>query len=340
VTFQSPKISVAIPVFNEANVIENSLNEVIGVLEAEYQPGFFEILVIDDGSTDKTSKIVEELDTYGHQVRLIRHITNLGRGAAVRTAMANFFGEILIVLDADLSYSPKVIGDLLKPILTGSADLTLASPYSPGGSVRNVPIIRALISRLGNLILKNTFKSPRPTSTSIVRGYSSNLIQKLNLISQGKELNLEVLYKTELLQFRIVDVPAILSWPDHRRKRAKNKGTKNYLSLAPIIRSHLLFQFFTRPGIVFGFPIIASFATFLFGVFLLFSSFWTRILNSEQNPIRQTLIDGLLTLTVTGFSFVTGLLFTVIFFLVVQGKLYFEEMYVLLSQNLVKSKRK
>lgn len=338
-TFQSPKISVAIPVFNEANVIKNSLDEVIRTLENEYQPGFFEILVIDDGSTDKTSKIIEELNTYGNQVRLIRHHINLGRGAAVRTAMANFFGEILIVLDADLSYSPKVIADLVKPILMGSADLTLASPYSPGGSVRNVPFIRALISRLGNLLLKNTFKSPRPTSTSIVRGYSSKLIQKLNLSSQGKELNLEVLYKTDLLQYSIVDVPAVLSWPEHRRTRAKNKGTKKYLTLTPIIRSHLLFQFFTRPGIIFGFPIFASFVTFLFGVSLLFSSLWNRISNGEQNPIRQTLIDGILTLTVTGFSFITGLLFTVIFFLVVQGKLYFEEVYVLLSQNLVKSKR-
>jgi hypothetical protein len=129
-------------------------------------------------------------------------------------------------------------------------------------------------------------------------------------------------------------VPANLCWPEERKHRETRKGAKSIFSLAPVVRSHLLFQFVARPSVLFGLPIAVSTLAFFYGLFSLLASLFGRVAAGQPNPVRETLLDGLLTLTVTGFSFIVGLLFTVIFFLVVQGKLYFEETFVFLTKVL------
>lgn len=332
-------LTVAVPAFNEAEIIEQTLSRLTQVLESSDQIGSFEILVIDDGSSDRTADVIENSELFGSVVRLERHLTNRGRGAAVRTAMELFRGEALVVADADLSYSAATLVELALPILDGDADLTLASPYSPGGRVENVPLLRAGVSRIGNLVLRDTFRTRRSTSTSIARGYSRELIESLSLISFGKELNLEVLYKAELLGFRILEVPAVLRWPEERKRQENSKGTRSLFALGPVIRSHLLFQLVARPSVLFGMPIAASILVFLYGIYSLISSLVLRFAAGDSSPLRNTLVDGSLTLAVTGFSFIVGLLFTVIFFLVVQGKLYFEENYVFLAKVLREIRR-
>lgn len=329
-----PTLTVAIPVFNEADIIFDTLSELKRTLGDAGEIGSFEILVVDDGSLDDTAGVVEQFEDYQGVVRLVRHLSNRGRGAAVRTAMENFQGEVLVVVDSDLSYSAGTVIDLALPILSGDADLTLASPYAPGGRVENVPLLRAIISRMGNFVLRDTFRVRRPTSTAIVRGYSRDLVESLSLLGFGKELNLEVLYKAELLGYRIADVPAVLAWPEERKDREKRRGVKGLFSLGPAIRSHLLFQIVARPSVLFGLPIFVSTLAFLYGLFSLLSSMFNRATAGQPNPVRETLLEGSLTLTVTGFSFIVGLLFTVIFFLVVQGKLYFEETFVFLTKVL------
>lgn len=335
-----PALTVAVPAYNEAEIIEQTLSSLKQALESSDQIVSFEILVIDDGSNDRTADVVENSDFFGSFVRLERHLMNRGRGAAVRTAMESFRGEVLVVADADLSYSASTMVDLAVPILEGYADLTLASPYSPGGRVENVPFFRAGVSRMGNLVLRDTFRTRRSTSTSIARGYSRDLIESLSLIGFGKELNLEVLYKTELLGYRILDIPAVLRWPEERKRQEKSKGTRGLFALGPVIRSHLLFQLVARPSVLFGMPITVSILVFIYGLYSLVSSLVFRFAAGDANPLRNTLVEGLLTLAVTGFSFIVGLLFTVIFFLVVQGKLYFEENYVFLAKVLREIRKK
>ena len=325
-------LTVAIPVFNESNIIKETLRKLCIELESSLIFDTFEILVINDGSTDNTAELVAMSTGFGEKIKLVSHSTNLGRGKAVKTAMENFNGDVLVIIDADLSYSTKTIIDLAKPVFLDEADLTLASPYSTGGKVENIPFSRKVISRVGNRILKNAFKSARVTSTSIARGYSRDLVKSLNLIGYGKELNLEVIYKAELLGFRIRDVPAVLAWPDTRKTRQKKGGVKDLFLMAPIIRSHLLFQFISRPTVLFGIPILISFTIFLYGILNLFFSIVSRINEGIENPVRETLVEGSLTLAITAFSFITGLLFIVIFFLVVQSKLYFEELFIFLTR--------
>lgn len=327
-----PAVTIAIPAYNEGQIIRETVASIHKAFSTSGDFSGFEILVVDDGSTDDTALQVAASTEYGKTVFLVSHGTNLGRGSAVRTAMANFRGEALVILDADLSYSPQTGIDLALPILKGEADVTLASPYSSGGSVRNVPLARAQISKIGNKILSRAFRPPRPTSTSIVRGYAREFLSGLSLLSSGKELNLELLYKAELLGFRIMDVPAALEWPLSRKTRDRKKGILSLVSLAPVVRSHLLFQFVSRPGLLFGVPIASSALLTLYGIGSLAVAYFRQIALGSQSPLRTTLLEGSLTLSVTGFAFALGLLFTVIFLLVVQGKLYFEESFLIQSR--------
>jgi glycosyltransferase involved in cell wall biosynthesis len=125
------KLSIIVPVFNEVGTVEEILSR---VWRAEL-PGGLErqIVVVDDGSTDGTSEVLERLcGAYGEDVRLLRHPENRGKGSAVRSGFAVADGDILLVQDADLEYHPRDYPALLAPILDGEADVVYGSRFHGG----------------------------------------------------------------------------------------------------------------------------------------------------------------------------------------------------------------
>src|SRR3954468_15026177 len=110
----SPRLSVLMPVYNELATVEQAIGE---VLTAEL-PAEAELVVVDDGSTDGTSELLGGRD-WGPRVRVIRHPVNRGKGAAVRTALAEAAGEFSAIMDADLEYDPQDLERLLRPLLAG-----------------------------------------------------------------------------------------------------------------------------------------------------------------------------------------------------------------------------
>ena len=124
------KLSVLIPVYNEARTIEEILTLVSAV------PIEKEILVVDDGSVDGTREILERWNGR-NGVRVFLHERNLGKGRAVRTALDAAQGEMLVIQDADLEYDPAEYPVLLRPIEGGRADVVYGSRFS-GSSERRV----------------------------------------------------------------------------------------------------------------------------------------------------------------------------------------------------------
>jgi dolichol-phosphate hexosyltransferase len=110
-------LSVLMPVFNEAPTVKQAIEE---VLAAEIEMDL-ELIVVDDGSTDGTSEILERTD-WPERVRILRHEQNRGKGAAVRTALASARGELATIFDADLEYEPSDLADLLPPLVKGDAN--------------------------------------------------------------------------------------------------------------------------------------------------------------------------------------------------------------------------
>ena len=119
------KLSVVMPVYNEAAYVETAVERV-----REAVPGTErEILIVDDFSTDGSREIVQRLDAHP-EVRVAFHDRNRGKGAALRTAFEMVTGDVVIVQDADLEYDPSDYPALLKPILEEKADVVFGSRFS------------------------------------------------------------------------------------------------------------------------------------------------------------------------------------------------------------------
>ncbi len=120
------QISVVIPVYNEVSTIREIVVRVQAVdLEKE-------IIIIDDGSTDGTRELLQEITLSHDNVRVLYHDRNQGKGAALRTGFEGATGDIVIIQDADLEYDPREYPVLLEPILDGRADIVYGSRFLGG----------------------------------------------------------------------------------------------------------------------------------------------------------------------------------------------------------------
>ncbi|MDP3766168.1 MAG: glycosyltransferase family 2 protein [Nanoarchaeota archaeon] len=118
------KISVIVPVYNE----EKTILEVIkGIREIKVKNASKEIIIIDDFSTDGTRAILKKIK--GNFTKIFYHKKNMGKGAAIRTALKHATGTIIAIQDADLEYSPKNIANLIVPILDGSSEVVYGSRF-------------------------------------------------------------------------------------------------------------------------------------------------------------------------------------------------------------------
>jgi dolichol-phosphate mannosyltransferase len=257
-------LSIIIPMFNEAENVETTLSRVEEV--AASLGGAYEIILVNDGSSDNTLEILRRLAVQNRKVKVASYPRNMGRGKALRTGFKEASGDIIVSIDADLSYDPHYIIDLIETLRKEEdVDFVLASPYMPGGGVENIPFSRLWISKFGNKILRFTMPNRIYTSTGIFRAYRKRVLDSLELESEGKEIHLEILSKALALGFRVKEVPAILTW----RKKGKSK-----FKFRRTATSHLIFSMFEKPMILFGFlGLLTVGAGFLLGVYIAYLRF-------------------------------------------------------------------
>ncbi len=145
------KVTVVIPTYNEAENIKKIIPQTFKVFEENGIDG--EIVVVDDASPDGTADLVEGLWNQ-FNVRVHRRPDKMGLASAILEGFSIAKGDILCVVDADLSHPPEFISELLKPILDGNADLVIGSRYTKGGEIDGWPFKRRLISRGAILLAK------------------------------------------------------------------------------------------------------------------------------------------------------------------------------------------
>jgi glycosyltransferase involved in cell wall biosynthesis len=336
-------LSLIIPAYNESVIILRNIEEVERWMESNLPHVAYELIVVDDGSTDSMGQLIDERAKTDPVLRCLHHSGNRGRGRAIRTGFEGSRGRYVICLDADLSYAPEHIARLLAPLRGGQADITLASAYHPEGSVSNVPLSRALLSRWGNRVLSAGLKGKYQTVTCVVRGFTRGALDQLELINDGKDLHLEIIQKAELFGFRVVEIPAHLKWRDRDRGRKRKTGLLDYipfLSMSGTIASHLSYNYVLRPGAILNIPVMGLALTTLLGLLLLAASFVSKLihapggfgLSSTYHALRDTLIDGQLTVSLTVGSFVISMIFIAFYFASQQNKRNYEELYTLLNR--------
>jgi len=194
------KLSVLMPVYNEARTIDEVLRLVSAV------PIEKEILVVDDGSVDGTREILAKWDGRGG-VRVILHEKNSGKGSAVSTAIREARGEILLIQDADLEYDPAEYPTLLKPIEAGRADVVYGSRFR--GSAENR--VQFFWHTAGNKML--TLISNVVTNLNLTdmatcyKAFHRRVVPELNLVSKRFGVDAEFTVKVARGGFRIFEVP-------------------------------------------------------------------------------------------------------------------------------------
>ncbi|ODT46457.1 MAG: hypothetical protein ABS70_00730 [Nitrospira sp. SCN 59-13] len=207
-----PLVSVIIPAFNEAVMLPSTLARVcgyMGTLEGQYR---WEIIVVNDGSSDRTADVAEEFAKTRKEIRIVHHHRNRGLGQALRTGFESSLGRYVVVLDCDLSYAPDHVGRLLDQIQRTQATIVVASPYADGGLVSHVPWLRRMMSRWANRFLASFARCNLSTLTGMVRVYDGPFIRAVSLRARGQEISPEIIYKGMLLRAHIEEIPGHLDW--------------------------------------------------------------------------------------------------------------------------------
>jgi glycosyltransferase involved in cell wall biosynthesis len=203
------KLSVVIPVFNEERTIAEVLTRVQATAHEK------EIIVVDDGSTDRTRAILEELGPVHANMRVHRHERNRGKGAALATGLRDVQGDIVLIQDADLEYDPRDYPALLQPILDGHADVVYGSRFL-GGSYGRVHLYHHY---LGNRFL--TFVSNLVTNLNLTdmetcyKVFRAPIAKELDLVSPGFAVEPEITCKVARKRLRIYEVPVRYAGRDY-----------------------------------------------------------------------------------------------------------------------------
>lgn len=158
-----PRLVVCLPCYNEAQALPSLLVRLAQAGAALPRGWEIEVLVVDDGSSDATASLAAPRS--GVHVHLLRHDVNQGLGRTLADGLAwccaqYAAGDVVAVMDADLTHPPEMLAALLHPILSGSADVVIASRYAPGGSEQGLPLRRLLYSRLANRVLQALARVP------------------------------------------------------------------------------------------------------------------------------------------------------------------------------------
>ena len=174
--FVMPLLSILIPAYNEEEFLPVLLER---VLAAPLPSGLEkEVLVVDDGSADGTAKAALEAALRAPaQVRVLRHERNRGKGAAIRTALAEARGEFALIQDADLEYDPRDYPRLLEPLLEGRADAVYGTRFAVGLERRVLYFwhalanqwLTALVNAVADLNLTDVWTGYKAFRTQLVR---------------------------------------------------------------------------------------------------------------------------------------------------------------------------
>ena len=176
-----PFISIILPCFNEEAILELNVDTIRTFIESRSSKYVWEILIINDGSHDTTGIIADELAKQDEHVRVIHHPSNLNLGNALQTGFRNAKGEIIVVLDVDLSYSVDYIEKMVDKLIEATTDIVIASPYMKGGKVTAVPFQRRIMSKWVNKFMSLASQDKYYTFTGMVRAYRTSFIHTLNL---------------------------------------------------------------------------------------------------------------------------------------------------------------
>jgi glycosyltransferase involved in cell wall biosynthesis len=204
-------LTIVIPVYNERGTVMTMLER---VLRQDTAPLAKEVVVVDDGSIDGTRELLESADWESlcrepdDRVQLLTHTRNRGKGACLKSALAEARGELVLVQDADLEYDPADYPALLEPILSGRADAVFGNRFHAGA--HRVPRdYRYLLNRMFTVLCNLLTSTALNDVTACYKVLRRDLLDELQLQSNGFSMETELTVKLARTPARIYEVPIV-----------------------------------------------------------------------------------------------------------------------------------
>jgi glycosyltransferase involved in cell wall biosynthesis len=205
-------ISVVIPAYNEEKSIGAVIEETTQIMDGLGQP--YEIIVVDDGSKDHTARVAS---TY--KATVVSYPKNMGKGYAVRKGVEKAQGQIIVTMDADGSHRAKEIPDLVTPLFNGT-DIVAGSRFLGSGSD-----FTTRINRLGNFLFNAAIASLTgkliTDSQTGFRAIKKQILEKMNLTSDGFEIESEITVKGLRNGYKLIEKPIACEKRKHSMSRLR-----------------------------------------------------------------------------------------------------------------------
>jgi glycosyltransferase involved in cell wall biosynthesis len=223
VTSETPDVSVIIPAYCEEETITDVLNRVI---KTSWSLGNVEIIVVDDGSLDKTGEKVAAFQF----VKYIRLKHNMGKGAAIRCGIKHARGKVIVIQDADLEYAPEYIPSLVKPILNGSTDIVYGSRFK--GDTDGMTFSHFVGNSVLSLVARFLYTTKITDIMTGQKAFKRSVLETVELEENGFAIEVELTCLGFSNGHRYAEVPIPYSYRHHGVSKIGNiDGVKSLVKL-------------------------------------------------------------------------------------------------------------
>ena len=233
------KLSIVIPCYNEKNTIENILKKINKSLK-DYKISKYEIIIVDDFSNDGTNKLLKNL-AFDEKIQIHYHDNNLGKCAAIHTALKYITGDITIIQDADLEYDPSDYNKLLLPFFEANADIVYGSRFIGGGKYVRIHFFWHYLANKILTFICNLFINLNLTDMETgYKAFNTSVLKSINLKEKSFSFEPEVTVKLAKKKYKFFEVPVTYNG------RSYEEGKKIGLKDAFIALKAIIFYSFKR----------------------------------------------------------------------------------------------
>lgn len=242
------KVCIVIPMYNEEAIARRSIETILPYVHELPYPTT--VLIVDDGSKDRTAAIVQEcIDRVGGQnlLTMVSHVSNQGYGAALRTGMRYAIDQgydYALFMDSDLTNHPKYLKLFYSKMAEG-CDYIKATRYREGGGMEGVSFKRRMFSQVGNMVGRLLIRLPLTDVTNGFRAVRTDILRRLNLKENGFAIIMEELAQAKCYARSFGEVPYILT------ERTQDQGATHFLYTFATMRKYLGYAvkggFYARP---------------------------------------------------------------------------------------------
>ncbi len=207
---KAQKLSIIIPVYNEISTLETMLEKVGNAPMCALEK---EVILVDDGSTDGSGEFLRKLEETAREkgYKILFHSKNMGKGAAIRTAVYYATGDIIVIQDADLEYDPNDYENLIKLILEDKADAVYGSRFSGSNPKTSFKFSHYLGNKFLTFVTNLLYSSALTDMETCYKAFRADVIKSINIKSNRFEFEPEITAKILKKGYHLYETPVSYS---------------------------------------------------------------------------------------------------------------------------------